>query len=107
MKLINLTPHIINIVAEDGTRLRDIEMSGIIARVGQREEVIGNLDGIPVTRQVFGEVMNLPEPQEGVAFIVSRLVAVAATDRDDLFIPGPMVRNDQGQPCGCKGLSKV
>ena len=103
--LVNLTPHIINIVVEGG--IVDVNPSGTIARCSQSNVAVGNINGIPVTKQCFGEIVDLPASQEGVVFIVSRLVAAAAQERDDLVIPGPLVRNEQGQPIGCQGLSVI
>ncbi len=105
--LVNLTPHVINIVSEQGERLLDVPVSGTIARCSQSNVVVGEVADIPITRQTFGEVENLPEPQEGVFYIVSRLVASALPERDDLLIPGPLVRDAEGRPCGCQGLSRL
>ena len=104
---INLTPHTINILNEHDQEIMAIPANGIVARCSLSEETVMMIDGINVTRQTFGDVFDLPEPQEGTFFIVSRLVAMAAPDRLDLLIPGPLVRNDQGQPIGCHGLSVV
>lgn len=110
-KLVNLTPHKINIVSEDGSKLYDVPVSGTVARCSQAETHLFDLQvgevSIPVTGQSFGEVIDLPSPQEGILYIVSRLVASACPDRDDLLVPGPLVRNDEGQPVGCRGLSRV
>lgn len=103
MKLINLTPHIINIITPFG--VIDIPTSGTVARCSQNNEQIAVINDIPVTKQVFGEVVDLPEPKEGTFYIVSRLVAAAVPERVDLLIPGPLVRGETGQPIGCNGLS--
>lgn len=103
----NLTPHAINILDDQGQEILVVPASGVIARCSQREEVLSVIDGITVTRQTFGEVQDLPEPEEGTNYIVSRLVASALPERRDLLIPGPLVRDDQGQPRGCRGLSVV
>lgn len=104
---VNLTPYTINILNENDQEIMTIPASGIVARYSQSEETVMTIDGINVTRQTFGDVFDLPEPQDGSFFIVSRLVAMAAPDRLDLLIPGPLVRNDQGQPIGYRGLSVV
>ena len=104
MTFVNLTPHTINVILPDGS-VRDFPASGSVARCSQSNIVVAELDGIPITRQSFGEVVGLPAPQEGTRFIVSRLVAAACPDRDDLLIPGPLVRDAAGQPKGCEGLS--
>lgn len=106
-KFINLTPHTINILNGHDQEIMVIPASGTISRCSQREEILSEIDGISITRQVFGEVQDVPEPREGTIFIVSRMVASALPDRRDLMIPGPLVRDDQGQPRGCRGLSVV
>ena len=103
---INLTPHTINIIREDGTILA-IPSSGTVARCTQTETVLNIQDGVKTTRQTFGEVVDLPDAVNGNILIVSRLVASAKPDRKDLVCPGPLVRGADGQPIGCKGLSVV
>lgn len=108
VNFVNLTPHDVNIFDDHDQEIMAIPASGTIARRSQREEILFVIDGIPITHQVFGEVQDLPEPQEDTIFIVSRLVAVALPDRRYLMIPGPIsVRDENGQPRGCHGLSVV
>lgn len=105
---INLTPHTINIFDSEGNHVLDIPTSGMVARCAQHEQAICEIDGVPVTRQYFGEVQGLPEPEEGTFLIVSRMVAEAVgLSRTDLLVPGPLVRNEAGQPIGCRGLSRI
>lgn len=106
IKFVNCTPHVVDIVREDGSIL-SIEPSGVVPRCIQMEDEIASIYGIVVTRQTFGKVIDLPEPEIGVYLIVSRLVASAAKGRKDLLVPGPLVRDENGQPCGCRGLSVV
>lgn len=105
-KLINLCPHAINVLDEEANPVITVHPSGNVARVSQSEEIVA-VPGLPckITRQVFGEVVDLPESQSGVCFIVSRLVAAACPERKDLVIPGPLVRDESGNPIGCRGLS--
>lgn len=99
MKIVNLTPH--TIVFNDG---RSFPASGIVARVQAGFSAIEN----DVCTQTFGEVQDLPEPQEGVQYIVSAMVLSAlAGKRQDVVAPAtghPLcVRNDKGHivsvPC--------
>lgn len=106
MEIKNCTPHEINVVREDGTVL-SIPASGIIPRCSQSEEKIMSLEGIAITRQTFGYAVNLPPETPGVFLVVSRMVAAAVPCRKDLLVPGPLVRDENGQPCGCRGLSVV
>ena len=105
-KLVNKCPHNIDIVDENGTLIITLEPKGNPARVSQTEEVVA-MPGVPcrVTRQTFGKVEGLPDAAPGVCFVVSRLVAAACPERKDLLIPGPLVRDDAGNPIGCRGLS--
>lgn len=103
--VMNLTPHTVNIVTESG--IIDYPASGRIARVSARTQVIGKLGNIPITRTVYGEVEGLPEPEEGVIYIVSSLVAQRVPERTDVFVPSESVRDDQGRIIGCKSLGRI
>lgn len=106
MNFINLTPHEVNIY--EGEKLvKTVPASGKVARREQREEVLGKVDGITITEQFFYGTSGVPSQKEGIAYIVSRIVAEAFTFRDDLYIPGPMVRDENGRVIGCQGLSKT
>jgi hypothetical protein len=40
-------------------------------------------------------------------YIVSRVVAEAARDRDDLVVPDNVIRDDQGRVIACRALARV
>lgn len=103
--LINATPHPLNIVQRDGSVLT-LEASGICPRCASTEVIDGAIGLIDISRQTLGHVEGLPDPVPGLYFIVSRLVASAAK-RDDLLVPGALLRDDQGHVVGCKGLSRI
>lgn len=109
---INLTPHEITILKKDLTTL-SIKASGKIARVNELpNDVCGEIDGIPVlSKSKFTDVIDLPEPQEGIAYIVSGMVADRVS-RDDVFSPatGPKddaVRNEKGHIVAVKFLKST
>lgn len=102
--LMNLCPHPINLYI-NGVFNSTIMPSGRIARCEQKQEYVETWLIIPITRQTFGKVTGLPAPQEGVRYIVSARVAEACPDRKDLVIPGPAVRDEEGNQIGCEGLS--
>jgi hypothetical protein len=97
--LINLTSHTINEVTT-GTA---IPPSGRVARVKTSTVKTNEFLGMPIFETTFGSVEGLPEPEEGVMYIVSALVMTACPDRLDLLSPGNLVRNEHGQPAGCVG----
>ena len=103
--LVNCTPHQLDIVQHDGSIVK-IDSCGIIPRCSSSEVVDQAIGLIEVTKQTLGAVEGLPEEIPGAYFIVSRLVASAA-HRDDLLVPGSLIRDDQGKVIGCKGLSRI
>ena len=104
----NITPHAISIYAADGTtHLLDIPPSGEVARVSvTRKEtgVVPILTGIPVFVGTYGDVSGLPDPQDGVIYLVSAMVRSAVPTRRDVLSPGELIRDATGQPLGCRGL---
>lgn len=110
--LVNKTPHTVNLVTEDGTKISlepvlptpRVSSSSIKTAVYTITDDNGVEHTITREAPVFGEVVDLPEPQEGVLYIVSMLVAARAANRTDLVSPGRQIRNDAGQVIGCAGL---
>ena len=102
MTLINLTPHALVVLA--GEQRAEIQPSGNVARVAVTRVQCGEVAGLPVYHSQYGSIVGLPEPQDGVAFVVSALVRLACPNRLDVFSPGELVRDASGQPIGCKGL---
>lgn len=99
MEYINLTPHAIHL--NDG---RVFEPCGEIARVGSTYTAIVD----DVCQQEFGAVQNLPEPKDGVRYVVSGMVLSALQGaRADVVAPATghpeCKRNDKGHilsvPC--------
>ncbi len=106
VNFVNLTPHAITIIISDSKQLT-IPASGLIARVSQIEEILPPIAGIPVIRATLGEVEGLPSPIKGTVYIVSALTAGAISGRDDVYVPGDLIRDTDGQPVGCRGLKKI
>lgn len=107
--IINLTPHKINIVDEEGNVVKIFESSGV-ARAAQNDVQIGMLEGIPIIETTFGKPVDLPEYNQGTYYIVSALTAKAASlsgrNTQDLLLTGKTVRNSDGQIIGCQALAK-
>ena len=108
MKLQNLTPHNVVIVVDETTKI--VIPSDGIARVTETKTAAPSIsiDGhtVETFSSSFGEVENLPPQEEGVMFIVSAMVASAAMDREDLLVPGELVRDNGGNIVGCKSLRR-
>ena len=109
MTIVNLTPHTLNIVHADGNVRVDVPPSGEVARVTTSRTQTGEVHGLPLFETRFGEVTGLPDAREGVLFVVSGLVAghPSVRSRTDVWSPGELVRGADGQPVGCRGLTRT
>ncbi len=105
--IINLTPHTVNLIREDGSVVA-FESQGI-ARADQQVEEAGIVDGVRIVRTTYGAPVDLPEPAEGVLYIVSSLTVSSARavgrTVTDLLTPVESVRDGQGKIIGCKALA--
>lgn len=118
MKIKNLTPHSVRIFSADGkTEILTVPPSGIVARVAVTRTQVYTIDPglpnpgpgdnwpeIPVFTGTYGQVENLPAAHDETVFIVSMLVRSAVPDRKDVLSPGDLIRDEKGQPVGCRGL---
>ena len=108
-KLVNLTPHTVNIISGDGSALA-VPNCGTIARCVETQTELPsiNVDGaeVSIVTTTYGDVSGLPEPEEGTYYIVSLLVAQAVKGRNDLLSPGLTIRDEAGQVIGCKALTR-
>ncbi len=103
--LINMTPHAISIVTADGTILKTIPASGGSVRLKTSTVPVGvGVDGVRLSKTVFGEPDGLPEQVDGTFIIVSQLVKTALPQRLDLLVPAEVVRDTQGNILGCQSL---
>ena len=104
MTIINKTPHPINIVDTDNSILKIFKPDNLILRLSVSTEDAGYIDGIKLTKTVFGEPIGLPEYKHGVFYIVSQIVKSALPYRTDLLVPAEVVRDINGNIVGCKSL---
>jgi len=112
MRIVNLTPHALNLMPSGPTGpVVTIPPSGQVARCATSRVQVGTVtvDGIaiPVNRTQFGAVTGLPDPQPDTIFVVSALVAQAVPDRPDVFIVDDAVRDEQGRIIGARALAHV
>jgi hypothetical protein len=91
--IINLTPHTIRILSETGIT-REFESRGC-ARCAIVYSDSSSIDGVPVSLVTYGKVGGLPDPQEGVYYIVSSLIKSALPFRKDLLVPLDLVYQAQ------------
>ena len=108
MKFRNFTPHEVVVLLADGTEIRfPSEGSTRVAVLLEQPETI---EGLPVLPRVqYGEVSDLPAPEEGTMYIVSLVVALAIDgSRTDLLVPATdpanVVRTPDGKIVGVRAL---
>jgi len=105
MELINLTPHPLVFVREQGEELL-LAPAGEPVRVEEQSREVGRLAGLPVKVKKFGALMGLPEPREGTYYVVSALAAQAAwaAGRIDVLAVGDPKRDPDGRIVGAAAL---
>lgn len=108
-EIINLTPHDVNVVAEDGSPIATFPSKGIARAAQQDVPVVTNNAGVEIVRTQFGATVDLPAPEEGKLFIVSIITVSAARAEgrptDDLLITSTPVRDEAGRIVGCRRLA--
>lgn len=120
VRVINFTPHDITFIreGEDGQRetIAVYPASGSVARCATETEIVGDINGIPVTRTAFGKVtvltaegeIPMPEQTGDTVYIVSQRTAEALLPRTaDIFIPNESVRDEQGRIIGCRSFGML
>ena len=96
MEFVNLTPHAISIVANDGDdSVFTVAPSGTVARVEMTESKAESLcdqygnEFVAVIRRTAGAVSGIPASVAGTVYLVSSMVldAMRGTSRVDVFAP--------------------
>lgn len=108
-KVINLTPHPVDIVTESG--VLTIEPTSPPCRIEITRSAAESIDVNGVNVGIFevsrGTTLDLPPRRNGVQMIVSRMVAEENPDRDDLVFPLDLVRDDNGGVVGCSSFGRI
>ena len=108
--LVNLTPHDVVIFDQNNEQVAVIPATGDEARVDVSTVPVGtvslNDEIVSIVKSSFGEVVGLPERQDGTFYIVSRMVISACPDREDLIVPDDLVRDEGGRVIGCRRFSR-
>lgn len=101
-EIINLTSH--DVV--DAITGNTYPISGRIARIPTQEEKVAlSSSGTPIIRLCYSEPVGIPEPKEGIMYLVSAVVMNEVHNRDDLICPGRPVRDGTGQKVvACRGF---
>lgn len=107
-EVVNLTPHEVVVLDEEGTVLARLPSSGV-ARAAVTVTPAGTIAGLPAVQISFGGPVALPEWRPGVYLLVSRTTAEAAKASgrtvDDLVGTTELVRDAAGRAVGCRALT--
>lgn len=73
------------------------------ARCEQSEHVHSMLDDVVILHTTYGELQGLPDPEEGVLYVVSQLAHQSArhVGRVDTITVARPIRDDNGRVIGC------
>jgi len=114
IKILNLTPHDINIFDPSGENIIKVyEKSGITARVNTIRQYFTKIDGVPVYRISYGNIEGIPKYEPDTYIIVSLIVAQALILVNSPWIghilvpdtsPEGVVRDKNGRILGVKGF---
>lgn len=106
MSFINLTPHEVNLLNEENKVILTLPKCENPPRLKEETVVVGEVNGFPITKTVFGVVSYMPKAVKGVYYIVSRLVLLAYPNRKDLLAPNQIVRDGNRKELGCKSFTR-
>lgn len=99
--IINTTPHDITEVSSGRVFKKDENYQ---LRINTTYEKAFIIDEIQIYNQNYGKLNIEPPIVENTFYITSLLVRQGYPHRKDFISPGDLVRNDSGQPIGCKGF---
>ena len=110
MKIINLTPHALNIYDSAKELVETVEPSGMVARAETARHLVEKVGHIELYETVFTGARELGEPEPGSVFVVSSIYLQALRARglssNGVYVPGEAIRDDAGRVVGCIGLSR-
>ncbi len=103
MKIINLLPHTIT----DVTTGISYPTSGMIIRAESTGYKLLGYKDVQVTKYEYKLTSKLPEPKPNTLYIVSNMAMNAIpADRKDIVGPGPVEKDENGKPVGCRGFRR-
>lgn len=114
MRILNTTPHNINVVKVNGGE-NVYPKSTCQIRATAHEEKVGVVEDIEIFREELGSLV-IEDPDnlltEADILIMSRIAATKAKDsgffkKYTIWIPGGLLRDPMGGVIGCKGMIEV
>ena len=110
MKIVNLTPHELNIYDSALELVETVPPSGMVARAEVSRRLAQKVGHLELYESFYFGAKVLGAPAPGTIYVVSSLylAALRADGLDDtgVYVPGEAVRNGAGRQIGCVGLSR-
>ena len=118
-KIVNLTPHHLNIFSDEGNLIASIPPSGTVARVDTIKRVKEYVDveghKVPISYVTYTQVQGLPPyPSDDTLYVVSNIVyqCLKGTKWEKYLIvpdtnPDSVVRDEAGRIKGVKGFLRI
>ena len=103
MRLRNFTPQTLNVKNIEGEMVQ-LPSEGNAKACSKKTRIV-TIEGFAVVANEYEGIEGLPEPEDGVFYIVPRMVILALPKRSDLLCPGELIRDKNGIVVGCEGLS--
>lgn len=98
--IVNLNKHAVSGLVNGSVVTFPACEAGKECKVAVTSKEVERVGGMKCVETTYGEVQNVPPPQEGVVYIVNMIVLDRLPHRNDLIAPdsGPSaVRNEKGQ----------
>ena len=110
MRLVNMTPHTVDIYNESEELVVSLPSEGTIRLTTDMvsgSDIIVEEGVVPTYKTTIGTPSaGLPLTQSDTFYIVSGMVRAACPNRGDFYQPGRLLRDADGKPIGCVGLSR-
>ena len=114
MRIINCTPHTVNVIIDDNNKIDYESDKDHQIRVVCKSVEVAKYNNIPIRCNWYGDVENMPKEEElkDTLFIVSRIAyeAIKLKYEDNIvehfMVPDGAVRDPEGKIIGCTGFAQ-
>ena len=114
MRIINCTPHEVNVFLDNDTRIDYVPNKDYQIRVDCKAVEVARYNNIPIRCNWYGDVIGMPKEEElkDTLFIVSRIAYEAIKLKypeevvEHFMVPDGSIRDQEGKIIGCTGFAQ-
>ena len=114
IRIINCTPHEVNVIIDDDNKINYASNKDYQIRVDCKSVKVARYNDIPIRCNSYGDVENMPKEEElkDTLFIVSRIAYEAIKLKypeevvEHFMVPDGSVRDTEGKIIGCTGFAQ-